>query len=174
MQCRAEILDPCCGTGNLLKPWREVNHFLPYGIDIDKKVQPDLVADFFNLEQLPEKSYGFYLQNRWKTRHPPNLVLCNPPFNGMKPKLAPEIWLDKIIELFGKEIPIVLFCPVGFRVNLTPQSDRWQKFRNGKYPVISSIISLPKNIFPGVVFHSEVLIFNIKELEPHYFYYAPN
>ena len=25
--------------------------------------------------------------------------------------------LDKIIELFGKEIPIVLFVPMGFRLN---------------------------------------------------------
>jgi hypothetical protein len=62
---------------------------------------------------------------------------------------------------------------VGFCANLTPESKRFKKFHNGTYPKIVSRISLPKNIFAGVIFHSEILIFNIKGLEPHYFY-KPN
>ncbi len=92
------IFDPCCGAGNLLKPWER--------------------ADY---------------------------------------------------QSFGKDIPIVLFVPIGFRLNLTLKSKRWLKLTNGTYPPISSLITLPKNIFPGVVFHSEILIFNIKGLKSHYF-----
>ncbi|CAG8563830.1 5517_t:CDS:2, partial [Gigaspora margarita] len=56
---------------------------------------------------------------------------------------------DKIIELFGKEIPIVLFTPTGLCSNLTTKSPRHKKFVNGDYPPVSSIIRLPKNIFPN-------------------------
>jgi type I restriction enzyme M protein len=67
----------------------------------------------------------------------------------------------------------VLFAPIGFRMNLTLQSKRLEKFDNGIYPPIASLIALPKNIFEGVIFHSEILIFNIKGLKSHYFY-KPN
>jgi hypothetical protein len=44
----------------------------------------------------------------------------------------------------------------------------------GIYPPISSIISLPTTgIFEKVDFFTEILIFNIKGLAPHYFY-QPN
>jgi type I restriction enzyme M protein len=64
----------------------------------------------------------------------------------------------------------VLFVPAGFCLNLTLESKRLEKFNNGTYPPISSRITLPKNIFPEVVFHSEILIFNLKGLKAHYFY----
>jgi hypothetical protein len=89
----------------------------------------------------------------------------------MKPKLAPEIWLDKIIELFGKEAPIVLFAPIRMRLCSQKNSSRYQKWTNGTYPPISSIISLTtKDTFPKIDFFSEILIFNILGLAPHYFY----
>jgi hypothetical protein len=44
------------------------------------------------------------------------------------------------------------------------------KFANGTYPLISSIIEPVDNIFPELKFRTEILIFNIKGLEPHYFY----
>jgi len=153
------ILDPCSGQGSLLDPWKE-NEFWTYGIDVAKNSSVNLVRNFLNWDGVCSSFYSNEVR----------LILCNPPFNGMKPKLAPEIWLDKIIELFGKEVPIVLFAPVGFCANLTLKSKRLEKFNNGTYPPIVSRITLPKNIFPGVVFHSEILIFNIQGLEPHYFY----
>jgi hypothetical protein len=67
-------------------------------------------------------------------------------------------------------VPIVLFTPIGFRLNLTLQSPRHKKLSEGIYPPITSQITLPKNIFAGVKFHSEILIFNIPGLENHYFY----
>ena len=162
---KRKVLDPCSGMGNLLKPWKDAG-YPTRGIDIDKNSAANTKADF-----LKDKLFHFP-QYKQKKRIEDNktLILCNPPFNGYGKKLGSEVWLDKIIELFGKEIPIVLFAPIGFRLNLTINSNRWKKLNNGDYPVINSIISLPKDIFEGVVFHSEILIFNIKGLEAHYLY----
>ena len=157
------IFDPCCGWKNLLKPWKE-DKWETFSIDIDKIYQPNLIADFLN--PLP----GGLVPKKEEI----GLILCNPPFNGYSHKLGSEVWLDKIIELFGKEVPIVLFAPIGFRLNLTCQSKRWLKFNQGEYPPISSIIALPKDCFEGVVFHSEILIFNVEGLKGHYFYHDQN
>jgi hypothetical protein len=175
------ILDPCSGTGNLLEPWKKIPHSYTLGIDIDKDLrEPDVYTDFLSLER---RVYESYLLSRFACEPPISLVLCNPPFNGYGNKLGSEmrsientsialgqVWLDKIIELFGKEVPIVLFTPVGFRLNLTLESPRHKKLAEGIYPPISSQITLPKNIFEGVIFHSEILIFNIPNLKNHYFY----
>jgi hypothetical protein len=161
------IFDPCCGIGNLLEPWKEAG-YPSYGIDRDLNVPADKHWDF-----LKDESQIFKLLQIWDYfgQKEDFLILCNPPFNGYAPKLGSEVWLDKIIEIFGKEVPIVLFAPIGFRLNLTLQSKRWVKFTAKKYPPITTIISLPKNIFPEIVFHSEILIFNIPNLAPHYFYH---
>jgi hypothetical protein len=165
------ILDPCSGQGNLLKPWKKLQdkgYLYTLGFDIDKDLnEPDVYTDFLNLTW---GDYERYLLSRLAGHPPIILVLYNPPFNGYKNQLGSEVWLDKIIELFGKEVPIVLFAPVGFCANLTLKSKRHEKFENGTYPPIASRITLPKNIFPEVVFHSEILIFNIKGLQSHYFF----
>jgi hypothetical protein len=67
----------------------------------------------------------------------------------------------------------VLFVPAGFLSNLTLTSQRKLKFENGTYPAISSIITLPLDVFEGVKFHSQILIFNVKGLKGHYFYDEP-
>jgi len=79
--------------------------------------------------------------------------------------------LSKTVELFGRDIPIVLFTPYGMRFNLTLESRRLERFDNGEYPEITSIITLPKNVYnfdsknieqsdskKGVIFHSEILL----------------
>jgi len=152
------ILDPCSGMGALLQPWKEAE-YLTWGIDNDLNSSADAKTDFFSCQ--PNES-------EWNLEV--SLVLCNPPFNGMRPKLAPEAWLDKILELFGKDIPIVLFAPVGLRICHSLQGKRYQKFISGKYPAISSIITLPRTVFPNIEFHTEILIFNLPGLQPHYFF----
>lgn len=160
------IFDPCCGIGNLLEPWKKAG-YPTYGIDTDPNVPADKHWDF-----LEDESQIFKLFQIWDyfSQKEDFLILCNPPFNGYGNKLGSEVWLDKIMELFGKEIPIVLFTPMGFRLNGKQNGKRWSKFTNDKYPPISSIISLPRDIFPEVEFHSEILIFNIPNLQPHYFF----
>ena len=162
------VLDPCVGAGALLLPF-EQNGFDTVGIDIEKQGFPGTrIANYLAIEK------GELAM--------PSLVIMNPPFNidgktkayvkahyGGRP-LLPEVWLQKAIALFGREVPMVLFTPYGLRLNQCEDSARWQKFVTGVYPEISSIISLPKNIFDGVLFHSEILLFNIAGLGGHYFY----
>ena len=161
------IFDPCVGKGSLLLPFLNAGYEV-YGLDIkDQGFKSTDLRDYLKIKKGEIKT--------------PSLVIMNPPFNinnktvdyiqkkyGKRP-LLPEVWLSKAIELFGKNIPIVLFTPYGFRLNQTFASKRWQKFIKGQYPAITSIISLPKNLFNNVTFHSEILIFNIKGLNAHYF-----
>ncbi len=162
------VLDPCVGAGSLLKPFKQAG-FKTVGIDIEYQDYPGTrVCDFISLQPGDIDT--------------PALVIANPPFNidektkelisrffGRRP-LLPEVWLHRIIGLWGKDVPIVLFAPYGLRLNQTVQSNRWCKFVNGEYPPISSIVALPKDIYENVLFHSEVLIFNVNNLEGHYFY----
>ena len=163
------ILDPCVGKGSLLKPFIE-NGYEVLGIDIEKQGFDGRCI------------YKNYLEVQPGEIETPSLVIMNPPFNidhktksfikehyGGRP-LLPEIWLLKAIELFGKNIPIVMFTPYGFRLNLTEKSRRWNNFINGEYPEITSIISLPKNLFENILFHSEVIVFNIPGMKGHYFH----
>src|SRR3546814_16172909 len=108
-------------------------------------------------------------------RQKPSLVIMNPPFNidsktkeyikanyGGRP-LLPEVWFQKALELFGTSVPIAMFTPYGFRINQTDNSSRWKKFIEGEYPEITSIASLPKDVFDGLLLHRDVLIFNRSE-----------
>ncbi|WHQ37328.1 N-6 DNA methylase [Spiroplasma sp. SV19] len=163
------IFDPCVGKGSLLIPWEKAGWKIK-GVDIeDHNFSNTIIKNYLELTNND-------LENKI-----PSLVIMNPPFNidektkeyiwkfyGSRP-LLPEVWFRKVIELFGKDIPIVMFTPYGFRLNQSGESKRWMNFINKNYPEISSIISLPKNVFDNVLFHSEILIFNIKTLKPHYF-----
>lgn len=162
------LLDPCVGAGSLLKPWQRAGYSV-VGIDIvNQGFVPTIKRNFLDVEVGEVAT--------------PDIVLMNPPFNidsttkeyiqnkyGGRP-LLPELWLQKTIELFGKDIPIALFTPYGFRLNQTISSSRWKKFMDDTYPPISSIVSLPKNIFEGILFHSEILLFNMPGMRGHYFY----
>lgn len=173
IQKKGTIVDPCVGQGSLLHPWKR-NGFRVLGIDIEAQGFPKtLVKNYLALE-------------RDEVKQRVSLVIMNPPFNidrktkayiqehyGGRP-LLPEVWLRKAVELFGPDVPIVMFTPYGFRLNQTIHSARWQKFMEREYPPITSIISLPKDVFPGVLFHSEVLIFNLPELQGHYFLADPH
>jgi type I restriction enzyme M protein len=177
------VLDPCCGSGNLLAPFKHKTETI--GIDLESQqfeVPPDLFVkhNFLDIEKgkvYPaigeESDYDLILDK-------PGLVLCNPPFNtyednrtwmkehNLGKALLPEVFADKIFELYGDDVRLILFVPMGMRLNQRTFSKRWRKMRD-KYPDISSIISLPLNIFPNVEFHNEILIFNIDGLKPHYF-----
>ena len=162
------VLDPCVGGGSLLAPFAAAG-FPAIGIDITDQGWPDT-----HLRNYLDVKPGDYPQ--------PSLVIANPPFNvepktklmmkgeyGSRP-LLPEVWFKKTLSLFGRDVPIVMFAPYGFRLNQTIKSRRWQAFLTGAFPPISSILSLPKDIYQDVLFHSEVLFFNIPGLKPHDFF----
>lgn len=162
------IIDPCVGEGSLLKPWKRDGYEV-MGIDIEHQGFPHTkVKNYLEVE-------------RGEIDKKISLVIMNPPFNidsktkqyikenyGGRP-LLPEVWFAKAIELFGSKIPIAMFTPYGFRLNQTDMSKRWLKFVNNEYPPITSIVSLPKDVFENILFHSEVLFFNMPDLKGHYF-----
>lgn len=146
------VLDPCSGDGNLLQPFRErgcacIEFEIKRGTNFLSHSKPVQV----------------------------DVCVCNPPFNlGVGKKLGSEIFLNHILEVCGL-IPIALFVPMGFRLNQRKSSARWRALRFAESK-ITSILSLPLDIFDGVEFHNEVLFFNAPFLEPHYFLpekYAP-
>lgn len=146
------ILDPAIGTGNLVRPWK--SNII--GVDVDP-IGDDFCDDFY-LGRFEDKF-----------NYPkPDLILCNPPFCGGQGKmLYSEVFMRHFIKLFGSEVPTVLITPMGFRLNNRINGRRWTWLRNECMP-IKSIISLPLNLFPDVLLHCEVLIYNVDGLEPHY------
>lgn len=151
------VLDPCVGHGNLIYPW--YGKCVTVGVDLDN-TRPHCVDHF--------AKYPFELFTTWEFPKP-DLVICNPPFNGgERAMMWPERFLRSIVDLFGREQPTVMIVPHGFRFNQTSKSKRRQWFQCGSGPEITSIISLPLDTFPGVKFHCEILIFNINGLKPHY------
>lgn len=162
------IIDPCVGQGSLLKPWKK-NGYGIKGIDIERQGFANTIV----------KNYLEVQKGEIKDKIA--LVIMNPPFNidrktkqyiqehyGGRP-LLPEVWFSKAVALWGNDVPIVMFTPYGFRLNQTENSKRWMKFVNKEYPEITSIVSLPKDVFEGILFHSEVLVFNIQGMKGHYF-----
>lgn len=150
------ILDPAIGKGALTKPWREECHIV--GVDIDRNSRQ--YADEFMCSKFEDiESWGM---------RQPDLVVCNPPFNNpCGRRFYPEVFLQKITQLFGNDVPTVLFVPMGFRLNQRKTSRRWQWVRD-RGPQITAIVSLPLDVFPNVEFHSEVLLFSVSGAQPHY------
>ena len=143
----SSVLDPSIGGGELVKP------FLRRG---------DVKVISYNFE----RGEDFLLMDKPMLV---DLVVCNPPFNlGVGKMLGSERFLRKIIGVCGETVQIVLFCPMGFRLNQRKTSARWRWLRDSNLK-ISSILSLPLDIFENVAFHSEILFFNSPHLQTHYF-----
>jgi type I restriction enzyme M protein len=150
------ILDPAIGTGQLTNPWYD---------DACRVVGIDIVDRKPACQRLIQGRF----EDQERVTPCPDLVLCNPPFNGAAGKqLYPEVFLRHAFKLFGETVPVVLFTPMGFRLNQRRKSARWRWLRDTRAN-LTSIVSLPLDTFPGVEFHAEILIFNIKGIRPHYF-----
>ena len=152
------ILDPAIGKGSLTNLFREEGTTV-IGIDIDSVGEK--YSDVFIHSKFEEI-------DNWEYEEP-DFIIANPPFNGYAKKMYPEIFIRKIVELWGEKKKIVMVVPMGFRLNATLRSERWNWLKNSKLK-ITSIISLPINIF-GTKFHTEIICFNIPKLKPHYFLY---
>ncbi len=142
------ILDPCCGNYNLTKPFQNSKI-------INFEIKEPIAKDFLSCNEEIDC----------------DLVIMNPPFNlgGQGRKLAVEVFMDKVLEVLkDKTTPIVLITPMGFRLNQRIKSVRYKKVRD-EYPPITSIISLPLDCFKDTLFHCEILIFNLKMPQFHYF-----
>ena len=139
------ILDPCAGKGALTKPWKGVK-VISYEISRGK--------DFFGCPD----------------RIACDLVLCNPPFNSDDgdARFLPQLFLERILKVVPPRTPIALIAPMAMRLDQAKTWARWRWLRD-KCPPITSIIALPHDIFTTVKVHSEILLFNMPTLKPHYF-----
>lgn len=158
------ILDPCVGSGNFIAPWFAEDLSKIVGIDINP-LTTDFLMPYNYLE------YVSLFENTARSDYPNDtpLVLCNPPFNGhWKRKHYPEVFLRKILELFGDKVPIVFCCPMGTTLNQRKKSVRYEWMRD-HCPQITSIISCPIDMYDNTEFHTQILLFNIKRVKPHYF-----
>ena len=142
------ILDPCSGDGNLTQFFDGVEV-----ISYEKKQG----RDFFDAEFVEC-----------------DLVICNPPFNNdgssSSRKLLPELFLKHILDVVPEGTPIVFITPHGLRHNVRKTSPRLEFLTTLN---ISSILTLPLDVFEGVLFHTEVLFINKFRLKSHYAYH-PN
>ncbi len=148
------VLDPAIGTGNLTKYFYQ-NGCRVVGVDIErvkcKYISQRFIAKFETITDLEE----------------PDLIVCNPPFNGASGrKLYPEVFLRHIETLFGSLIPVVMIVPMGFRLNQRIKSERWRYLKE-KWK-ITSVMALPIDAFGDVLFHAEILFFNIPGIEATY------
>lgn len=161
------VLDPCVGRGNLIVPWRHPSRIC---IGVEKNLH---VATY---EDIVEIKCDFLSDDESVPKTQPDLVLCNPPWNrpcndpNPKPcRNMPERFLRRIVDLYGKDVPIAFLCPMGFRLNQRQISKRWRWLSSSDAPKITSTIALPVDCFPDTQFHSEVILFNCRGVKPHYF-----
>lgn len=138
------IFDPAVGSGNLLDPFTNV---IKMGADITD-FNP-VVDSFHEGDYLdwPKGDYGDI-----------DLILTNPPFNHSpesrakwgRSSLFPEMFADQSFKLFGKNIKMVLFAPMGLRLNTRcytkKQGDRYRNIRDN-WGAITSIVSMPLDVF---------------------------
>jgi hypothetical protein len=139
------ILDPCSGRGALTRPWAK------------RRVIAYEIADGMDFFAGPGRIRC-------------DLVLCNPPFNSgdeYARVLLPERFLARILEVVPPGTPIALFAPMGLRLNCVKGARRYRWLRD-ECPPITGIVSLPRDIFSGCEFHSEILLFNMPKLGPHH------
>ena len=112
-------------------------------------------------DDLPKKSLEQWLR---LLRSFIDLVVCNPPFG------QEEKFLNRILEVTSPDTPVVLITSYTLRIGAYKGSRRWKSMSSGLD--ISSIVTLPKDIFKGARHPTEVLIIRGGEhdLKPHYFF----
>ena len=173
------IFDIGCGRGNLSKPFTDDGRFVAVGIDTVSCEDRQGIAKFIEIDFLSTSLDQFYNDpfgipedtSPVDLVEMSSLVLCNPPFNNSgkgSRKLMPEVFMKRIFDVFGSDIPCVLFAPMGMLLNQRMKSLRWREMRDMEAR-ITSTVSLPLDIFEGVEFHSQILLFNMPDLAPHYF-----
>ncbi len=156
------VLDPSCGIGNLLAPW--FGRAKCIGIETN----PEMLNKTLWPEDVQLLNQAFENTTLDQLETVPDLVLCNPPWNRHWERINyPEVFVRKIVTLFGPKIPFVLLCPMGFRLNQRDGSSRWRWVRDTLE--ISSVIACPIDLYPDTEFHSEIILFNFgRKVKPHY------
>lgn len=170
LQKKPIVLDPACGRGYLLRPFKDAGCYTA-GIDTVHKPNMNYMNGF--------QKKNFLAVTKGELDYKPDLVVLNPPFNfsasvvddieraQLTRKMVPELFALKVFEIWGR-VPLMLFAPMGLVLNQRMHSKRYKVLRDHKHAVITGRIALPLNIFKGVEFHAEILLFNLPKLKAHY------
>ncbi len=142
------VLDPCIGIGSMTDPFGKTGSQI-IGIDTDESGH--LWCDNFmhtKFESLRDWPYAV-----------PDLILCNPPFNGHPGGMMyPEVFARHLITLFGTSVPIWMIVPHTFR--LTPSgSKRRDWLGSGDFNIVLNC-ALPTDCFSNANVHCELLLVN--------------
>lgn len=188
-----KILDVCCGSGNLSVPFSQ-SETPPELIGVDvidhSSTYPGkfMQFDFANIKDKKElakmstedkeEDLKDYLNNcDYLKIFSPQFVLCNPPWNKCPgKKLYPFEIAKKVFELFGPKTPMVLFTPMGLRLNRRYGAKRARELESliERGCEITSICSMPIDaFFPGNKEKGqqwEILFFNVENIKPHYWF----
>ena len=155
------VYDPCIGvSGGMTNIFRENGSFI-YGSDIDKKSEE--VCDIFFHQDIKELDLPDFK---------PDLIVMNPPFNGNgrgKNLLFPHLFLKTIFDKFGEDQKVIMITGDNFLNNNSINSKRLEYISNGKFD-ITSIMTLPLDIFENIRFNTQVLFFNMPKLKPYYIF----
>lgn len=141
------VFDPACGSGNLLAPFKD-------------KIR--MGADIFNFDKDEDIVFlkGDFLDWKKDNYGKVDFIPMNPPYNHTdesrakwgRSTLFPELFADKCFELFGKDVKMILFTPMGLRLNTrcnkNKQGERYKNIRDN-WGEITSIVSLPLDLFPN-------------------------
>lgn len=150
------ILDIGAYRGNLSKPFKRKADSFITGLDILRDYEKNF-DNFIYKDFLETKRKDFPLI--------PDLVISNPPFQSNKEhnKLYPELFLDKIFQLFGKTQPVIMIVGHWFLSNSSKRIDKLNEYN------ITKTMTLHKSIFKPMSVEASVLFFNIKTKKPHEF-----
>jgi len=156
------IFDPCIGVSGGMTKYFKKEGFKIIGADIDENSKE--VCDIFyhkSIKDIKEYSKEFK----------PELVVMNPPFNGngRKDLLFPHLFLKNIFEEFGYDMKVVMITGDNFLNNNRKKSKRLKWISDNNIN-ITSIMTLPLDIFDGVLFNCQVLFFNMPKLKPYYIF----
>ena len=128
------VIDPAVGTGNLLKPFKQNDLYLSsdittVGFDIkdcsDRKNTDIFVQKDFLANDVSDSDDTINLKDKLL------FVICNPPFNNdteskYNKKLLPELFAKETFETYGYDTPLILFAPMGIRLNQRIKSKRYR------------------------------------------------
>jgi len=151
------IYDPCIGKGGMTKYFFENDNYKVIGSDIEN-VGQNYCHEFYNQDI---KNLNINIK--------PDCVIMNVPFNGNgrgKNLLFPHLFLKTIFDKFGEDMPVVMITGDNFLNNNSLNSKRLKYISDGSFK-ITSITTLPLNVFEGIKFNAQVLYFNMDKLQPY-------
>ena len=147
-----KVLDVGCFNGNLSKFFGRKKNVELIGLDIDDEYK-DNFDKFLHLDFINCKKEDFDFK--------PDLILTNPPFgrNQEFNALYPDLFLKKIFELWGKNIPVIMIAGHWFLSNSSSRIE----FLNSCN--ITKTTTLHKRTFENcdVSVEASILYFNIKQ-----------